>query len=94
MSYELEEFDAFLMAANVEDMRPLSRLLGETVRLSGRAAEHDFEGQEVSPAETNEAIAQFVQDYMFNASTNPPPLCRVIKWRQWHLRAGPVNCNI
>ncbi|KAK8012716.1 hypothetical protein PG991_010091 [Apiospora marii] len=74
VSFELKDFVTFLMAANVEDMWLLDRLLQETVRLSSRTAAQDFEGQEVPPAETNEAIAQFVQDYMFNASANAPPL--------------------
>lgn len=74
VSFELKDFVTFLMAANVEDMWPLDRLLDRTIQLSGRTAEKDFEGQEVPPDETDEAIAQFVQDHMFNASANLPPL--------------------
>ncbi|KAK7954000.1 hypothetical protein PG996_014886, partial [Apiospora saccharicola] len=74
VSFELKDFVTSLMAANVEDMWSLDQLLGQTIQFSGRTAAQDFEGQEVPPAETNEAIAQFVQDYMFNAFTNPPPL--------------------
>ncbi|KAK8136280.1 hypothetical protein PG984_004220 [Apiospora sp. TS-2023a] len=74
VSFELKDFVTSLMAANVEDMWSLDELLGQTIQFSGRTSAQDFEGQEVPPAETNEAIAQFVQDYMFNASTNPPPL--------------------
>ncbi|KAK8066338.1 hypothetical protein PG997_013085 [Apiospora hydei] len=69
----LKQFVSIIMAVRTEHMWTLARLLQYAIDRTRWAPEESFYGGVVPPTETNEAIFQFVQDYMFNASTNPPP---------------------
>lgn len=79
----LKAFVAALMARGPEDTSTLQELLGRVSAANNLSAEDNYFGQEVPEVETNEGIARFVQDYMCNASADPPPLTTIPATDPW-----------
>ncbi|KAK6834677.1 hypothetical protein PG987_009371 [Apiospora arundinis] len=74
ITFRFKAIVALLMARRNQDRRSLEDILLMVFEVNTESAEDNFNGYPVPADETDEGIAQFVRQYMFEASSNPPPL--------------------
>ncbi|KAK6856006.1 hypothetical protein PG995_008157 [Apiospora arundinis] len=74
ITFRFKAIVALLMARRNQDRRSLEDILLMVFEVNTESAEDNFNGYPVPADETDDGIAQFVRQYMFEASSNPPPL--------------------